>query len=64
MKVIIDRFEGKYAVAELPDGSFCNIPSVLLEGAVEGDVVEIRIDRDETARRREAIKKKVKKLFE
>lgn len=55
MWVIIDRFEGEYALVELEDGSVLPVPAQLFPGAREGDVVEIRIDRAETARRRRLI---------
>ena len=55
MDVIIDRFEGKYAVVELPDKTTADIPRVLLEGASEGDVVSISINRAATDERRERI---------
>lgn len=41
MQVIIDRFEANYAVVELPDRSFKNIPRhILPPSAKEGDVLE------------------------
>lgn len=41
MQVIIDRFEGLYAVIELPDRTTKNIPRHLLPNAAkEGDVLE------------------------
>ena len=55
MKVIIDRFEGNFAVVELQDKSFCNMPKLLLpDGAKEGNVVTIAIDEEETQKRRQA----------
>ena len=45
MKVIIDRFEGEYAVAELEDKSFINMDKRLLPPeTVEGDIIEITIN--------------------
>lgn len=55
MRVIIDRFEADYAVVELEDGSMAHMAVKLLPGAREGDVVEIKVDREETARRKELI---------
>ena len=40
MKVIIDRFEGDFAVVEC-DGRMMNIPRALVGGAKEGDAVMI-----------------------
>ena len=45
MRVIIDRFEGEYAVVELEDGSMAYLAAKLLPGAREGDVVLIKIGR-------------------
>ena len=54
MKVIIDRFEGNFAVVELKDKSFCNMPKLLIpDSAKEGDVVTIAIDENETNMRRQ-----------
>ncbi len=53
MKVIIDRFEERFAIVELEDRSIIDISRQLIpHGAKEGDVIEIRIDREETERRR------------
>lgn len=64
MKIIIDRFEGEYAVCELPDGSFVQIPAAVLPGAHEGDVAEIRICGEDTKRRRDVIEEKARRMFE
>jgi hypothetical protein len=55
MRVIIDRFEQGFAVVELEDGSFALMAIKLLPDAREGDVVEIKVDREETERRKNAI---------
>ncbi len=56
MKVIIDRFEEDYAVVELEEGVFVNIPKALLPNMVEeGDVLTIEIDEEETERRRNRV---------
>lgn len=62
MKVIIDRFEGEYAVVEYGKKEFALIPSVLLPCAKEGDVVDISVDKDETESRRSNIESLMKKL--
>lgn len=64
MKLVIDRFENGYAVCELPDGSFCDIPERALCGANEGDIVEITILADETKKRQAQITEKMRRLFE
>ena len=64
MKVIIDRFEGDYAVVELPDMSTVDMPIQLVpEGAKEGDVLIIEIDIEETKKREEQIKKLMDELW-
>lgn len=65
MKVIIDRFEGNYAIVELEDKSTVDMPKKLIpEGAKEGDVLSIEIDLEETNRRKERIKKLMDDLWE
>ncbi len=69
MKVIIDRFEGSYAVAEKPDRTMLNIPkSKLPKDAKEGDVLiiegeKIRIDTAGTAQRKKAVEDLMKDLW-
>ena len=64
MKVIIDRFEGEYAVVEIDEGSFVNIPKILLGSAKEGDVISIDIDTDETLKRKNEIDNLMNDLFD
>jgi hypothetical protein len=63
MKVIIDRFEGDYAIIELSDLLFVDVPRVLFPNAEEGDVIEITIDKSETDKRRKKIQGLVDELF-
>lgn len=64
MKVIIDRFEGNYAVVEIDVGKFVNIPKVLLPNAKEGDVIKIEKDKKETKSRKKNIQKLINEVFE
>ena len=65
MKVIIDRFEGEFAVVELDDKTMADLPKVLVPGdAKEGDTIEIRVDLEDTKSRKERIKKLTKDLWE
>lgn len=70
MMVIIDRFEGDYAVCEKEDRSMVNIERHRLpEDAKEGDVLVIeggRIFRDdeETERRKQKIRNMMENLWE
>ncbi len=63
MKVIIDRFEGPFAVVEIEEGRFANIPVGLIPGAKEGDIVSIEILKDETLERKKKLDKRLKNLF-
>lgn len=69
MQVIIDRFEGDFAVCEKPDRNMIKIlRSKLPAGAKEGDVITIkgenvRIDSAETARRRKAAEDMMKDVW-
>lgn len=63
VRIIIDRFEGKFAVVELKNKSRINMPKELVpKGAKEGDILEIRIDKEETQRRRKRIENLLKDL--
>ncbi|MFL0267972.1 DUF3006 domain-containing protein [Candidatus Clostridium radicumherbarum] len=69
MKVIIDRFEGNYAVCEEEDRTMIDIEkSKLPPGAKEGDVLailddEITIDIIETEKRKKIIEELTKDLW-
>lgn len=59
LKIIIDRFEGEFAVVELEDKSFIDMPIELVpEGAKEGDILEIQINHEETKTLKEEKDKK------
>lgn len=63
-KLIIDRFEGDFAVCETENLSFIDIPkAVLPEEAKEGDVIAISIDKSETDKRKEKIAGLMNSLF-
>ena len=65
MKIIIDRFEGDYAVVEIENGTTVDMPKVLIpKEAKEGDVLEILINQEETKTRREKIEDLMKELWE
>lgn len=65
MKIIIDRFEGDYAVVELPNMFIVDMPKQLVpEGAKEGDVLIIEVDVAETESRREKIERMMDDLWE
>lgn len=65
MKIIIDRFEGDHAVAELENGDKVTIFKVVLPPlADEGDVIRIEIDEEATERRRRRIEGLMDQLWE
>lgn len=69
MKVVIDRFEGAFAVCEKEDITMMDIKKDRLpKSAKEGDVLDIcgeiiSIDVEETRRRREKIEALTKDLW-
>ena len=61
--MIIDRFEGDFAVVETDNG-MVNIPlSELPDGAKEGDVLRLVLDKDAAKSREERIGKLMNDLF-
>ncbi|MDD4169264.1 MAG: DUF3006 domain-containing protein [Desulfotomaculaceae bacterium] len=63
--LIIDRFEGEYALIEMNRKIF-HIPKVLVpKGAKEGDVIKIAItvDKEATEKRRESVAQLANSLF-
>ena len=65
MKITIDRFEGDFAVIEFENGETADMPCILIPGgAKEGDVIEIRIDAQETELRKQRISHKLNDLFD
>lgn len=70
MKVIIDRFEGKYAVCQKEDMSMVNIDRRKLPSeAKEGDVLsvgidKISIDKEETDRLKKQAEELSKDIWE
>jgi hypothetical protein len=68
MKVIIDRFEGEFALCEKPDRTMFNLRRERLpSGVKEGDALiikgdDIAIDTGETIKRKKKIEKIRKKL--
>lgn len=70
MRIIIDRFEEKYAVCQFEDGTMLNLPLVLIpDEAKEGDIIfidksAIQIDKEATDALKSEIKKLMDKLFE
>lgn len=64
MKVIIDRFEGDYAILETEEKEIFNIPKALVPCSNVGDVIKIEIDKEETLKRSTYIKELMDILWE
>jgi len=61
MKYTIDRFEADFAVVELENKQFVNIPrSAIPSKAKEGDIISVEVDQEET----KAQEKNIKKLMD
>ena len=64
MKYTIDRFEGQFAVVELEDKSFTDVPrKAIPPEAREGDIITICVDKDETEKRRREVRKMEDDIF-
>lgn len=64
--LIIDRFEGEYALIEMNRRIF-HIPKVLVpKGTKEGDVIkiDISVDKEATEKRKQAVNQLERSLFE
>lgn len=64
MKIIIDRFEGNFAICETENGKMLDVPSDLFLNAHEGDVFDISFNEKETKRKKENANKRLKNLFD
>lgn len=64
--LIIDRFEGDYAVIEYNNSTFDLPRSLLPKNAKEGDVLNISmtIDREKTKQQKDKVTKLMEDLFE
>ena len=61
--LIIDRFEGEYALIEINRRIF-HIPKLLLpKDAKEGDVIQIIVDKEATADLKKEVQSLAKDLF-
>jgi len=64
MKFAIDRYEGDFAVLESKEGEITRVPkNVIPQNAVEGDIISIEIDSNETRNRQKSIRNKMEQLF-
>ena len=64
MKLIIDRFEGDFAVVELPNGQMIDCPKTLLpDNAKEGSILNIIVDEAATNDKLKKVTERMNKLF-
>lgn len=64
MKLIIDRFEGDFAVIELPDGKMIDCPKALLpDDAKEGSILNITVDETATNDKLKKVTERMNRLF-
>jgi len=64
MKLTVDRFEGVYAICELENGEFVDIPrKALPEEIKEGSKLLIKVDEAEKIEDQDRIKNKMNRLF-
>ncbi len=64
MKVVIDRFEGGFAIIELENNRWANIPRALIPGAQEGDIISIEVLKNESSSKKNEMKKRLESLFD
>ena len=62
MDVIIDRFEGSYAIIELPSNKTIKAPRELFQSAREGDIFTIFKADDKTLERQKLMRERFDKL--
>lgn len=64
MNLTVDRFEGNFAVVELPDGKLVNFPKESLPpNAREGSILSLVVNESATEEKLSKITKRMKKLF-
>lgn len=64
MKLIIDRFEGDFAVIELPNKQMIDCPKVLLpDNAKEGNILNITVDETATEEKLKKNTERMNRLF-
>ena len=64
MKYTIDRFEGNFAVVELENEKFVDIPrEAIRPEAKEGDIISVMVDKETTAKRKKEIEDMTKDMW-
>jgi hypothetical protein len=63
-RIVVERFEGEFAVVELPDRSMENVPRTLLpEETQEGDVIDIEVNQAATKEKKERIQSLLEEVW-
>lgn len=64
MKLIIDRFEGEFAIIEIENGQTINCPKAMLpDNAKEGSILNITVDNDATEKKLQKNTARMNRLF-
>ena len=64
MRIIVDRFEGDFAVVELENGQMIDCPKALLpSNAKEGSIINITVDEKATEEKLQKVTERMNKLF-
>ena len=64
MKIVVDRIESGYIIAEFSDGRKENLPHIFAPDAKEGDIIDISIDKESSKQCDETIKDRLDRLFD
>ncbi len=63
MLYVVDRIEKDTLILEGDEDVFYSVPKSLLPEAKEGDCIEIHINKEETEKRRENVRRLMEELF-
>jgi len=64
MRIIVDRFEGDFAVVELENGQMIDCPKALIpSNAKEGSILNIVVDEAATNENLQKVTERMNKLF-
>ena len=64
MRVIVDRIEGSQVVVEIEKGKMSTLPIELIPTVEEGDIIDITINKTESAKRKKKIEKLIEEVFD
>ena len=64
MRVIVDRIEGSQVVVEIEKGKMSTLPLELIPAVEEGDIIDITINKNESAKRKKKIEKLIEEVFD